>query len=88
VQSPLSQRAIYDARYRAGGYDRRSAVRVLTAEAEALRQAARRVLDRICDLRELSLFDFGYGTGRVTNQFIDHYVHVRRRVRGRCTRRW
>ena len=40
----LSQRAVYDERYKAGDYDRRSAVRVLTAEREALDRAVERAL--------------------------------------------
>lgn len=67
----LSQRAIYDERYKAGEYDRRSAVRVLTAEREALSGAAERALKSNTSAPKISLFDFGYGTGRVTNEWIE-----------------
>lgn len=67
----LSQRAIYDERYKAGEYDRRSAVRVLTAEREALSGAAERALKSNTAVPKISLFDFGYGTGRVTNEWIE-----------------
>ena len=69
----MEQRAIYDERYVGTGYDCRSAVRVLTAEATALRQAAGRALDSLPESDPLSLFDFGYGTGRVTNDFAVSY---------------
>ena len=67
----LSQRAIYDERYKAGDYDRRSAVRVLTAEREALSRAVERALESNWAGAKISLFDFGYGTGRVTNEWIE-----------------
>ena len=38
-KAKLSQRSIYDERYSVGLYDRRSAVRVLTAERDALDKA-------------------------------------------------
>ena len=63
-----SQRSIYDERYEAGHYDRRSAVHVLTAERDALRHAIDRALESNRRVRRISLFDFGYGTGRVTNR--------------------
>jgi SAM-dependent methyltransferase len=72
----LSQRAIYDERYRLGAYDQRSAVRVLTAEAQALDAAVRRVIESTPDLAEISLLDFGYGTGRVTNEFIARFPEI------------
>ena len=65
----MNQRSIYDPRYSGDGYDGRSTVRVLTAEAVALRTAARRALNSLPEADTLSLFDFGYGTGRVTNEF-------------------
>ncbi len=68
-----SQRSIYDERYEVGHYDRRSAVRVLRAERDALRRAIGRALESNRRVRRLSLFDFGYGTGRVTNQFVGSY---------------
>jgi len=71
----ISQRSIYDQRYEAGHYDRRSAVRVLTAERDALHEAMCRVLTSDPATRRINLFDFGYGTGRVTNEFIGSYVH-------------
>jgi hypothetical protein len=67
----LSQRAIYDERYKAGDYDRRSAVRVLRAEREALTRAVQRALESNQTAARMSLFDFGYGTGRVTNEWIE-----------------
>jgi len=70
VRPALSQREIYDERYRDGAYDRRSTVRVLRAEAESLLAAARRAVDTAADPSCLSLLDFGYGTGRVTNEFL------------------
>jgi hypothetical protein len=70
----VSQRAIYDERYQAGHYDRRSQVHVLTAEREALRSAVGRAVASNPRARTISLFDFGYGTGRVTNEFIGCYV--------------
>ena len=69
----LSQRAIYDERYKVGHYDHRSAVRVLRAEREALRHAMDRALKSNRRVRTINLFDFGYGTGRVTNEFIGSY---------------
>src|SRR5690349_14467209 len=69
-----SQRDIYDERYLDGRYDRRSHVRVLTAEREALRSAVTRALTSNPRARTVSLFDFGYGTGRVTNEFIASFV--------------
>ena len=71
----VSQRAIYDERYRVGRYDHRSAVRVLTAERNAMRHAMDRALKSNRRVRRINLFDFGYGTGRVTNEFIGSYVH-------------
>ena len=71
----VSQRAIYDERYEVGRYDRRSAVHVLTAERQALRHAANRTLKSNPSTRTISLFDFGYGTGRVTNEFIGSHVN-------------
>lgn len=65
----MNQRSIYDLRYSDGGYDVRSAVRVLTTEADALRSAALRAADSVGDAVTLAIFDFGYGTGRVTNEF-------------------
>jgi hypothetical protein len=70
----VSQRSIYDQRYEAGHYDQRSAVRVLTAEREALGRAMDRALESNRRARRINLFDFGYGTGRVTNEFIGTYV--------------
>jgi hypothetical protein len=70
----MPQRSIYDQRYEAGRYDQRSAVRVLTAEREALRHAMDRAVESNRGARRINLFDFGYGTGRVTNEFIGSYV--------------
>jgi len=65
----LQQRAIYDKRYDDGSYDRRSAVRVLSAERRVLSEAVARFLVSTPKIDQLSLFDFGYGTGRVSNEF-------------------
>ena len=67
----LSQRSIYDERYAAGLYDTRSAVRVLTAERDALRKAMDRALISNPHAQRMSIFDFGYGTGRVTNELLE-----------------
>jgi hypothetical protein len=69
----FSQRAIYDARYRRSGYDRRSAVRVLLAEERALRSSVFRALTANRGCGTCSVIDFGYGTGRVTNEFLLDY---------------
>jgi hypothetical protein len=74
MNAHVSQRSIYDQRYEAGHYDQRSAVRVLTAEREALRHAMDRALRSNRRARRINLFDFGYGTGRVTNEFIGSYA--------------
>lgn len=42
-KAKLSQRSIYDERYSVGLYDRRSAVRVLTAERDALDKAMKQL---------------------------------------------
>jgi SAM-dependent methyltransferase len=68
----FDQRSIYDRRYSEDGYDNRSAVRVLRAEEQALRSAALRAL-RECTEEWFTVLDFGYGTGRVTNDFIEGY---------------
>ena len=70
----LSQRTIYDKRYEDGRYDHRSAVHVLTAEREALNGALRRVFASHPNAATISLFDFGHGTGRVTNELIKSYA--------------
>lgn len=69
-----SQRSIYDKRYEVGRYDHRSAVRVLTAERNALHGAVERAIRSNPAVPVISLFDFGYGTGRVTNEFIESYA--------------
>lgn len=69
-----SQRSIYDERYEVGRYDHRSAVRVLTAELNALNRAVERAIKSNPVARTISMFDFGYGTGRVTNEFIESYL--------------
>jgi hypothetical protein len=74
MNAHVSQRSIYDQRYEAGHYDQRSAVRVLTAEREALRHAMDRALRSNRRARRINLFDFGYGTGRVTNEFLGSYA--------------
>jgi hypothetical protein len=70
----VSQREIYDKRYEVGDYDRRSHVHVLAAEREALCHAVARAIASDPEARTISLFDFGYGTGRVTNEYIETYV--------------
>lgn len=70
----LPQRAIYDERYAAGQYDRRSAIHALTAEREALTGAVDRALKSGQDAETVNLFDFGYGTGRVTNELACNYL--------------
>lgn len=64
-----SQEAIYDERYRRASYDGRSSVRVLTAESTALWNAVDRAVAVNPD-QPITLLDFGYGTGRVTNEFV------------------
>lgn len=66
----LSQRSIYDERYSAGLYDDRS-VPVLTAERDALSNAMQRAVVTFPLTHRISLFDFGYGTGRVINDWIE-----------------
>src|SRR5262249_47715309 len=68
------QRWIYDTRYAKGQYDHRSAVRVLTAEQVALNKAMKRAHKSNLHPEKVSLFDFGYGTGRVTNELAKDYV--------------
>ena len=72
-----SQRSIYDERYQAGLYDRRSAVPVLTAERELLDRAIDRALISHPHAARISLFDFGYGTGRVINNWLEGRAHSR-----------
>lgn len=66
------QREIYDLRYSGDGYDTRSAIPVLTAERGLLLRATEYATERIPG--PLTLLDFGYGTGRVTNEFIRQYI--------------
>jgi len=68
-----SQREIYDERFRSDEYDSRSKVRVLTVEFDALKAAVARATSSIPE-GPVSLFDFGCGTGRVTNEFVDWYL--------------
>jgi hypothetical protein len=69
----FSQSSIYDLRYSGSGYDHRSAVRVLTAEEQVLRRAVDRAVVAGPGTDEILLLDFGYGTGRVTNDLaLDH----------------
>jgi hypothetical protein len=72
----VSQEAIYDARYRRGRYDRRSAVPVLTAEWEAFGGALARAHRSAPGDEPLTVLDWGYGTGRVTNDVAVAYPHV------------
>lgn len=71
----VSQRSIYDERYLGEQYDHRSTVRVLTAERDALSEAVDRALKSNPQAERVSLFDFGYGTGRVTNELVERYAH-------------
>lgn len=68
-QHGFSQQEIYDIRYQQEGYDNRSAVHVLTAEMSAIRGAVDRAAVSNPEADVISLFDFGYGTGRVTRDF-------------------
>jgi len=78
----LSQERIYDERYRQSAYDERSVARVLTAESTALRNAVHRALDTNPN-DPVTLLDFGYGTGRVTNEFLlEYHKHFGRYGRG------
>jgi hypothetical protein len=74
----LPQRSIYDERYTAGLYDRRSAVPVLTTERDALSKAMGRALTANPGAQRISLFDFGYGTGRFINDWLNG--HARRHL--------
>jgi len=69
----LGQRAIYDERYAGPGYDGRSAVPVLTAEATVLRQAMRRALESMPAAGPVTVLDFAFGTGRVTNDLANRF---------------
>jgi hypothetical protein len=71
----LPQRSIYDQRYKVGWYDHRSAVHVLTAERESISEALNRALKSNPDASQICLFDFGYGTGRVTNELIASFAN-------------
>lgn len=74
----FSQRAIYDERYRSGAYDARSAVRVLRSEREAMLAAVRRAARQAGQPSgRLSVLDFGYGTGRVVNEFLLEHPALR-----------
>ena len=66
----VSQRSIYDERYSAGLYDDRS-VPVLTAERDALDDALQRAVTSHPFAQRISIFDFGYGTGRFINDWIE-----------------
>jgi hypothetical protein len=76
IAAGVSQEVIYDARYRRGLYDQRSAVPVLTAEWEAFGGALARA-DRSGPGGEpLTILDWGYGTGRITNDVVITYPYV------------
>ncbi len=65
----LAQRAIYDDRFAQSDYDRRSVVRVLTAERELLDQAMGRAV--VADpVGPITVLDFGHGTGRVLDTLV------------------
>lgn len=80
----LSQRLIYDERYSNGLYEDRS-VPVLTAEREALSNAMRRAVASHSSSQRISVFDFGYGSGRVINDWIEgqarHYLAAHSEMR-------
>lgn len=69
----LSQRSIYDERYSFGLYEDRS-VPVLTAERDALSNAMRRAAASHPFARRISIFDFGYGTGRFINEWMEGHA--------------
>lgn len=69
----VSQRSIYDQRYSFGLYEDRS-VPVLTAERVALSGAMQRAVASDPFAKRISLFDFGYGSGRVINDWIEGYA--------------
>jgi hypothetical protein len=71
----MPQRAIYDARYSAGLYQR--SVPVLTAERDALSATMVRAVTANPYARRISVFDFGYGTGRVTNDWVQEHAYQR-----------
>jgi hypothetical protein len=71
----VDQRSVYDQRYAGSGYEERSAIPVLTAEMEVLNRAVHRAMASLPPERDLlTLLDFGYGTGRVTNDFAHSFV--------------
>jgi hypothetical protein len=70
----LSQRSIYDIRYSFGLYESRP-VPVLTAERVALSCAMQRAAATHPLAERISFFDFGYGTGRVINDWIEDDAH-------------
>jgi hypothetical protein len=72
----MPQRAIYDERYLVGLYDRRSKVPVLTAERDALNAMVARTVRANPHARQISIFDFGYGTGRVINDWVREYAYA------------
>lgn len=73
----MPQRAIYDERYSVGLYDQLP-VPVLTAERDALSAMIARAVAANPHTRRISVFDFGYGTGRVTNDWMQG--HARRQL--------
>jgi hypothetical protein len=77
----VEQRAIYDERYRGSGYDERSAVRVLTAEERVLHEATVRAAESLPGADPLSLLDFGYGTGRISNEFASQFSKKYKRLK-------
>jgi len=74
---PGIQEAIYDERFAGDAYDDRSAVHVLTAEMSALQGAVDRAAVSLSNNPVLSILDWGYGTGRVTNEFMISYPGLR-----------
>lgn len=68
----ISQRAIYDQRFAQPDYDRRSAVRVLTAERELLEQAVIRAV-AANPTGPVTVLDFGHGSGRVVDTLVSSW---------------
>jgi hypothetical protein len=73
----LSQRSIYDERYSRGSYDEsHPVVPILTAERDAIRGAVQRTLLSHPQPEYVSVFDFGYGNGRVINDWIQRQART------------
>lgn len=73
----VSQAEIYDERFAHEHYDRRSAVPVLTAEWETFGGALVRAGREVPGDVPLTVLDWGYGTGRVTNDALVQFPRLR-----------